>query len=200
MTSASTCPGPTEGNWSISPTIRRAAWSGTAFRSACMRETSTIELSSTTRRSHSSGDSSFRLKPNDFGSISSKRWMVFASMPVASFIRLAARPVGAHSKQLDGFCRQDLQDRVDDGGFADARSTGDHHDLGAKRETNGLSLGLSKCQSSLLLDPGDCLVRHQCRAMEADLRSDAGTGRRHLSPRDKARLGRRRVYRRRCQR
>src|SRR3984957_7846106 len=36
MMSASTCPGPTEGNWSISPTINSAALSGVAFNSACI--------------------------------------------------------------------------------------------------------------------------------------------------------------------
>ena len=36
-------------------------------------------------------------EPAALGSTSSSRWMVLASMPVASFMRLAARPVGAHS-------------------------------------------------------------------------------------------------------
>src|SRR5260370_1359168 len=58
MTSASTWPGPTEGSWSMSPTIKRAALSGTAFSSACISMTSTIEVSSTTSRSQSSGLSS----------------------------------------------------------------------------------------------------------------------------------------------
>src|SRR6202030_3863557 len=34
------------------------------------------------------------------GSTSSSRWMVLASKPVASVMRLAARPVGAHSRRL----------------------------------------------------------------------------------------------------
>ena len=55
MMSASTWPGPTDGSWSMSPTISRAASSGTAFSSACISMTSTIEVSSTTRRSQSSG-------------------------------------------------------------------------------------------------------------------------------------------------
>jgi hypothetical protein len=66
--------------------------------SACMSMTSTIEDSSTTSRSQSSGLSSPRLNPPPLGSTSSNRWMVLASKPVASVIRLAARPVGAHSK------------------------------------------------------------------------------------------------------
>src|SRR5437660_10320994 len=36
MTSASTWPGPTEGSWSVSPTTKRAALSGTAFMSASL--------------------------------------------------------------------------------------------------------------------------------------------------------------------
>ena len=62
--------------------------------------TSTMEASSTTSRSQSSGLSSPRLKPPPLGSTSSSRWMVLASRPVASVMRLAARPVGAHSRSL----------------------------------------------------------------------------------------------------
>ena len=98
MTSASTWPGPTDGSWSMSPTIRRAALSGTAFMNACISMTSTMEVSSTTSRSQSSGLSSPRLNPPPLGSTSSSRWMVLASKPVASVMRLAARPVGAHSR------------------------------------------------------------------------------------------------------
>ena len=73
MMSARTCPGPTEGSWSMSPTISSAALSGTAFSSACISMTSTIEVSSMTSRSHSSGLSALRLKPPPFGSTSSSR-------------------------------------------------------------------------------------------------------------------------------
>ena len=65
--SASTCPGPTEGNWSTSPTSSSAAWDGTALSSAFISGTSTIEVSSTTSRSQSSGFSSLREKPPCFG-------------------------------------------------------------------------------------------------------------------------------------
>ena len=82
----------------MSPTIKSAALSGTAFMSDCISMTSTMEVSSTTSRSQSSGLSSPRLKPPPLGSTSSSRWMVLASKPVASVIRLAARPVGAHSR------------------------------------------------------------------------------------------------------
>src|SRR6476661_3343119 len=43
MMSVSTWPGPTEGSWSMSPTIKRAARYGTAFMSDCISMTSTME-------------------------------------------------------------------------------------------------------------------------------------------------------------
>jgi len=43
------------------------------------------------------GFDSCRLNPPVFGSTSSRRWIVFASTPVVSDSRFAARPVGAHS-------------------------------------------------------------------------------------------------------
>ena len=66
--------------------------------SDCISMTSTMEASSITNRSQSSGLSSPRLKPPPLGSTSSSRWIVLASKPVASVMRLAARPVGAHSR------------------------------------------------------------------------------------------------------
>lgn len=56
-----------------------------------------MEVSSSTRRSASSGCSSPRRKPPLLGSVSSRRWIVRASRPVVSDSRLAARPVGAAS-------------------------------------------------------------------------------------------------------
>ena len=58
-----------------------------------------MEHSSTINASASNGFSSLRLYPS-FGLYSNSRWMVLASMPVASLIRLAALPVGAASKIL----------------------------------------------------------------------------------------------------
>jgi hypothetical protein len=48
--------------------------------------------------SQSSGLSEPRRNPPAFGSTASSRWIVRASMPVASLMRLAARPVGAHRR------------------------------------------------------------------------------------------------------
>ena len=51
-----------------------------------------------TRRSHFKGCSSFLWNPIFCGLNSKRRWMVFASRPVASLILLAALPVGAASR------------------------------------------------------------------------------------------------------
>ena len=95
--SASTWPGPTEGSWSTSPTMSSAAASGTARNSERINRTSTMLASSTTRRSQSRECSSVRRNSPVRGSVSNRRWMVFASSPVLSDSRLAALPVGAQS-------------------------------------------------------------------------------------------------------
>ena len=92
--SLSTSPAPTEGSWSTSPTSSRCAPGATALTSLFARITSTIDVSSITTRSASSG-----LAASNSGSPPgcsfSSRWMVAASWPVSSARRLAARPVGA---------------------------------------------------------------------------------------------------------
>src|SRR3984957_15370002 len=109
MMSASTWPGPTDGNWSASPTSRSPACGGNALMSDAISGRSTIETSSTTNRSQASGSVSQRLKPPLRGSASSKRWMVLAANPVLSAKRLAARPVGAHSATATAFAHRILR-------------------------------------------------------------------------------------------
>ena len=95
--SANTCPGPTEGSWSISPTISSAALSGVAFMSACINMTSTMEASSTTSRSQSEGVVGFAREPAALGIDLEEPVDRLGLDPVASVKRLAARPVGAQS-------------------------------------------------------------------------------------------------------
>ena len=95
--SPSTFPAPTLGSWSASPT-RISRVPGSMARSRLrISIRSIIEASSAMMQSASSGFSAFREKAPSSPPYSSSRWMVFASAPVASVIRLAARPVGAHS-------------------------------------------------------------------------------------------------------
>ncbi len=101
--SRSTLPGPTLGSWFTSPTKTRRVPTVTARSSACIRLISTIDISSIISTSVSSGLLSLRSKcaaaPSSIPfESSSRRWMVLASCPVVSFIRFAARPVGAASK------------------------------------------------------------------------------------------------------
>ena len=104
--SPSTVPGPTDGSWSTSPTRINPAWLLRARTSECISSTSTIEVSSTTNRSHASGFDSSLVNRPVAGLISSRRWMVFASMPVVSVSRFAARPVGAHSRHFTPLTRK----------------------------------------------------------------------------------------------
>jgi len=55
--------------------------------------------------------------------------VVLASKPMASFMRLAARPVGAHSKSLMPFAEEYAQDGVDEGCLTHARASGNHQHL-----------------------------------------------------------------------
>ena len=71
------------------------------------------------------GGLSLRVKPPVPGLTSSSRWMVLASTPVASDSRLAARPVGAHSRHAHLLGPQDEQDGVDERRLAHARPAGD---------------------------------------------------------------------------
>ena len=95
MRSLSTLPAPTEGSWSMSPTSSRCARDGTAAKSAAARRVSSIEVSSTMRKSVASGLDSLTVKPPLAASNFNRRWMVEANPPVVSVSRWAARPVGA---------------------------------------------------------------------------------------------------------
>ena len=107
MKSRSTLPGPTEGSWSLSPTRISRQFIFKAQISERISGMSTIEVSSTMTAPALSGFFSLRLNCSEVGlakSVSSRRWMVLASRPVTSDIRLAARPVGAHSATLQPDC------------------------------------------------------------------------------------------------
>src|SRR5207237_9608602 len=68
--------------------------------------TSAIDVSSITAKSYSRGASAFRRKLPVRGSVSSSRWIVFASIPVLSDRRLGARPVGAQSATVTPLARR----------------------------------------------------------------------------------------------
>src|SRR3984893_67322 len=129
MMSARTCPGPTDGSVSTSPTSSNAARVGRARNTARISGTSTIETSSTTSRSQSSDASSLRRKPPVLGSVSSRRWIVFASIPVLSERRLAGTTSGGAERDCDGLREQDLDDGVDQGCLSNAGTAGDHQHL-----------------------------------------------------------------------
>ena len=95
--SARTLPGPTDGNWSMSPMNSTRAWPQARPRSLEMNM-SGIELSSMLIIPVIKGLAALRSNPLMSGRYSSRRWMVLPSKPVVSVMRLAAFPVGAASE------------------------------------------------------------------------------------------------------
>src|SRR5215216_2542791 len=116
-----TSPGPTLGSWSTSPTSSRWAPEGTALTSLLASSRSSMEASSTTTRSASSGRSWLKAASPP-GRSSSSRCRVWASIPASSDRRLAARPDGE--------------------ALAAARAAGEHgHPLGQGEPDRRLLLG-----------------------------------------------------------
>src|SRR4030088_2738093 len=130
MMSASTWPGPTEGSWSISPTIKRAALSGTAFMSACISMTSTMEVSSTTSRSQSSGLSSPRLNPPPLGASPKQPMDCFGLEAGRLGHALGGAASWSAQQKVGALGREDAQNRFDDGGLAHAGTTSHDQHLG----------------------------------------------------------------------
>ena len=75
----------------------------------------------------------------EVGSNANRRWIVFASSPVVSVRRLAARPVGAQ-RSTSIFGLEDLEDAGDNRGFADPRATRDHRDFAVQGRGDSLTL------------------------------------------------------------
>ena len=90
--SAKTLPGPTDGSWSLSPTKIKRVGDSMDFKRVSIKRMSTMETSSRIKTSHSSSSTLAKSPPKP---ISRSLWMVKASLPVCSFILLAALPVGA---------------------------------------------------------------------------------------------------------
>src|SRR5262249_55814856 len=120
-----------------------------------MSGTSTIEVSSTTSRSQSSGASSVRRKAPVLGSVSSRRWMVFASSPVLSDRRLAARPVGAQSAIAAGLAPKNFRSEVTSGVLPTPGPPGKTPPLHPHRTREGPFRLFAKGKFLPLFDPGD---------------------------------------------
>ena len=88
------------------------------------------------------------------GSASSSRCRVLASSPVASLIRLAARPVGAASAMSRVLARRISRMALTSVVLPTPGAAGDHQQLGAQRQPHRLPLALGQAEAGLLLDPG----------------------------------------------
>ena len=99
-----------------------------------------MEASSITSRSHSSGFSSSRLKPKALR-VELEQAVDGLGLHAGRLGHALGCPSGGGAEQkLRTLGRQDAQDRVHDGGLADARAAGDDQHLGAQRQTDGLHL------------------------------------------------------------
>ena len=78
-------------------------------------------------------------------SVSSSRWMVFASIPVCSVMRLAARPVGAASKSSYPLGGENTQDGVEQRRLANAGTASDDGDLRAQHNLDRGALRCGQC-------------------------------------------------------
>ena len=132
--SRSTFPGPTLGSWSESPTRISLQPIRQPRRRDSKRVVSTIDISSMTTASAFKGCCSLWTKvvtSEEPKSTSNSRWMVFASRPVTSLTRLAARPVGAamaiRRKLRRDFSRRPGDCRQDQGSGAAALSAPDSY-------------------------------------------------------------------------
>jgi hypothetical protein len=119
---------------------------------------STIEVSSITSKSQSSGASSLRRKPPVRGSVSSRRWIVFASRPVLLGQALGGAAGRGAQRDRDRLGDQDLEQRVDQRGLPNAGAAGDDHHLGDECDPERCLLAVGKRQLRPLLDPRDRLI------------------------------------------
>src|SRR5439155_10849980 len=135
-----------------------AALFGTARKRECISGTPTIDVSSTTTRPQASGFDSFLVKRPVPGSISSRRWIVFASTPVVSASRFAARPVGAHSRHFTPLAHRIIRIEFTSVVFY-ARPSCDDHDPVPENRLQRLALPRGERLACLLLAPRDRLLK-----------------------------------------
>ena len=134
-----------------------------ALVSAFISGTSTIEVSSTTSRSQSSGFSSLREKPPCFGINLQQAVDGLGLQPGLLGHALGRASCGRGQRHPDALGDQQAQDRVEQRRLADARATGHHRHLGAEHQFQSLALRSRQGLARAALHPGNGLV-------EVDLR------------------------------
>ena len=157
--SVSTCPGPTEGSWSTSPTIKQRRFVGDRRQ----------------QRPHEQNIDHRGLVDHQQPAI--ERVLAIAFEPAGPGIDLEQAmdglrfetgglahplrgPPGRSAKQVfHALGRQDAQDRVDDRRLADARPAGNHRDLRGERRPDGIGLAACQREPGSLFHPGQRLVR-----------------------------------------
>ena len=72
---------------------------------------------------------------------------------------LGRAPGRGAEQHLDALDPENAQDRLDDGGLADARPSGDDERLAGQRQPDRVALAVGEREAAALLDPGDGLQR-----------------------------------------
>src|SRR5271166_3537125 len=150
MMSVSTCPGPTDGSWSISPTMssardrsyQRLLQYDIDHRSLIDHEQITIE-----------GIAGVAFEPAAPG-IDLEQPVDGLGLDARRFghaLRRAAR--GRAKQQSHAFDRENLKDRIDDRRLADAWAPSDHQRLRRQRQADCRLLAVGKLQTAALFDP-----------------------------------------------
>ena len=165
-------PGPTDGNWSTSPTSSRLACGGSARSRWFISSTSTIEVSSTTSRSQSSGRPSLRVKPPEAGSDFQQAvdGLGLEAGRLREPLGGAARGSAQQAPHLLG--PQDQQDGVDERRLAHARPAGDDQHPAGQRLPERVPLAGRQLLAGLL--PGT--RRRPSRSQWADSSAARRTG------------------------
>ena len=164
----------------------------TALSSWFASGTSTIEHSSTTSRSHSSGDSCVALEL-PVGRIDLKQPVDRLGLQPGRLRQPLGGPPGRRAQQrLHLLGAQDGQDRIDQCRLADARAAGDDQQLDESEPDGSPASGSRPAAiASFLFDPRNCLVRRRVRARRRMPTSGADLLRRSNARRCTAARGRR---------
>ncbi len=147
-----------------------------------------MEVSSTTRRSQSSGLSSFLRKPPVLGLISRSRWICLVSCRLGhAFGRASGR---CAQEEADFFRGENAQDRIHQGGLADTWAAGDHHYFRSHARRSPSS-GCRQAPGQCALPPTGWPSRHRWISRVAIHARECAADRRSSARRDRGRRGRR---------
>ena len=167
MMSASTWPGPTEGSWSMSPTISSAASSGDRLHQRLHQHD--VDHGGLVDDQQVAVERIVRvaLEAAALG-VDLQQAMDGLGLDARRLGHALGGAAGRRAKQqLHALGREDAQDRIDDRRLADARAAGDHQHLGRQRQPDRRLLAVGKLQAGLASRPRATPSRRRSTARAA---------------------------------